>query len=274
MAERSQFWTTGSTGDGASQFTQQQLLEWLRDSFLGDRYTTEGVLPAVGGDLKVTGSSSPISVAEGAAYVYGFYYQNTSAVSLTVPTATAGTTGHRVVLRADWTAQTVRVVLKSSADGTSSAPALTQTASTTWEISLATLTRTTGGTITITDTRDWVHLGQTPIWRRLGGDSTNWATVGTTSYTPGPARIQVGATQITFSSSATSNLITVTFPTAFSGTPVVIPSTFSNGSSTGRKMLVTVESVSSTQVGLRGYIVDGSTTSSSFDCYWIAIGPK
>jgi hypothetical protein len=165
-------------------------------------------------------------------------------------------------------------VLKSSADGTSAIPAVTQTAGTTWEITLATFTRATNGTITLTDARDFLHLGQVLVWKRLGGDATNWATQGSTTYTPGPMRFQCGAAQLTFSSSATSNLITIPFPTSYSGTPLVLLTVFSNGSGTGRKIVASVETISTTQVQIRGFLCDNSTTSSSFDVYWLAIGPK
>jgi hypothetical protein len=156
MAESSIFWTTGATGDGASPYTQAQVTDWLRRTFL-NAPTLEGVLAGFSNALAVTGSTSPIAVAAGAAIVYGFPYENTSPVNLAVTTPSIGTTGHRVVLRVNWAAQTVRIVLKSSSDGVATPPGLTQTAGTTWEISLATLTITTGGAITITDTRSYAH---------------------------------------------------------------------------------------------------------------------
>ena len=271
MAEQSMFWTTGTSGDGTTTYDQDRTLQWLRDTFTTDRYDAEGVIAGVGNQLAVSGTSSPISVNTGAAYVYGRFYQNTSAVSLTVPTATAGTTGHRVVLRASWSAQTVRIALKSSADGTSSAPSLTQTAGTTYEISLATLTRTTGGTVTITDARDFAHFGTALVYRRQGGSSSDWSTAGTTSYTPGEVKQQVGAVSLSFSSSNTATA-TVTFPSAYAAAPNVQLTLFNGASSTNRKCLVTVESVSSTQVVIRGYLTDGSTTSNTMTVWWSAIG--
>lgn len=275
MPERSSIWNSTGVGDGAlTGITQQQWLEMYRDSFTSDRFSSEGVLAGVSGELKVTGSSSPLAVAAGAGYVYGFYYQNTASLNLSVTTPSVGTTGGHVVLRADWTAQTVRAVAVRNTDGTNSTPALTQTAGTTYEIRLATFTITTGGAITVTDARDYCHPSPALIYRRQGGSATAWNTSGTTNYTPGGIKMLGGSVSLSFSSSATSNIATVTFPSTFSNIPIALLSTFSNGSSTGRKVLATIESLSTTQLGIRGYIVDGSTTSSSFDVYWLAFGDE
>lgn len=151
MAEHSSFWTTNGTGDG-SAYTQAQLAAMWKRLFTPSGY---GVLFGYANELAVSGTSSPISVATGAAVVQGFMYENDAAKSITVPTPAIGTTGHRVVLRVDWSAQTVRVVLKSSSDGVATLPALTQTINTVYEISLAGLTITTGGVITLTDERSY-----------------------------------------------------------------------------------------------------------------------
>jgi hypothetical protein len=90
--------------------------------------------------------------------VQGFSYWNSSASTLAVTTPTTGTTGGRVVLRADYSAATVRTVVKLNTDGNAGIPALTQVANTTWEISLATFTVTTGGVITVTDDRVYANV--------------------------------------------------------------------------------------------------------------------
>lgn len=157
MTESSRFWTTGTTGDGTSTYTQDQVMDWLRKMFLYDP-TTQCVLKGAGNDLAVTGTASPISINTGAGYVYGFFYENTAAVTKTITTPVVGTTGFRVVLQATWgTTRTVRIAVLSSADGTPTAPAVTQTPGTLYEVSLATGTITTGGVIAITDDRHYVH---------------------------------------------------------------------------------------------------------------------
>lgn len=157
MAESSIFWTTGGAGDGASTYTQTQLNAWLRRTFLNS-LTTEGVLLGYANALAVSGTASPLAIATGAAYVYGFPYENDTSTTKTVTTPAVGTTGGHVVLRVDWAAQTVRIVAVRNTDGVAAIPALTQTAGTTWEIRLASFTITTGGVITVTDARTYCHF--------------------------------------------------------------------------------------------------------------------
>ena len=158
MGEKSYMWTTGATGDGASTYTQAEVFGIFRRMFVTTP-ATQGVLKGFEGDLAVTGTSSPLSVAKGAAFVYGCPYLSDAVTSVAVATPSVGTTGHRVVLQMDWTAQTVRIALLSSADGTPTIPDVTQTANTTWEISLASLTITTAGVITVTDTSKTAEYG-------------------------------------------------------------------------------------------------------------------
>lgn len=209
MAEKSILWTTGGAGDGASTYTMDDLLKWMRDLFIRDQPTLYYVLAGVGSELLVSVSGGNVSVGSGAANVYGFPYYNTAAVVLTVGTPVVGTTGYRVVLKADWTARTVRIALKSGTDGSATPPALVQTPGTTYEVSLCTFTKTTGGVITLTDTRGFAwfadKLGAGAVHansvlaanivddtninnrvvmakKRRGGSATNWTTGGTTNY--------------------------------------------------------------------------------------------
>lgn len=277
MAERSMLWTSNGTGDGPlTGHTQQHWLELLRDLFTSDRYASEGVIAGMSSQLAasgVNGASPSITIAAGGALCYGFYYQNTSNLSLALTKPSIGTTGGRVVIRTDWTLQTARCIARQSADGTSSAPALIQTPGVQFEIPLFTYTVTTGGAITLTDARDYCHPTAL-IYRRIGGDATNWATSGTTVYTPGGVMFIAGSTPVPFSGSADSSLVTASFGVTFGGTPLVLPATYNAGSSTGRRVLFTVETISTTQFQVRGRETSGSSTSSTFDCYWLAIGPE
>lgn len=159
MAEDSLLWTTtAGTGDGAiGGYTQQNWLDLHRYIFNPDLEATAGVLPRKGNTLACTGTASPVAVNTGAAFVYGFFYKNTASLNLTVSTPTLGTTGFRVVLRASWAAQTVRAAILSSANGVAAIPAVTQSAGTTWEITLATGQITNGGVITLTDARVYLN---------------------------------------------------------------------------------------------------------------------
>jgi len=151
MAQNSFFWTTNGTGDGPSGgYTMDDFLKLLQNLLTPDTEDEQGVLLGVGSDLTVTGSSSPVSLSAGAAIVYGLYYENTSALNLTVTTPVVGTTGGRVNLKLDWTAQTVRAVVQLNTDGTADIPALVQTAGVEWNLPLYTFTVTLAGVITLT----------------------------------------------------------------------------------------------------------------------------
>ena len=65
MAQKSIFWTTGSTGDGASEYTQAEIIRWLRQMMIGDD-AAEGVHKNYQNELEVTGTSSPVQMDTGA----------------------------------------------------------------------------------------------------------------------------------------------------------------------------------------------------------------
>lgn len=157
MAQKSMLWAAPTSGDGTAAYTEAETTRLFRE-IMGGLPSDEGVLKLVENELEVTGSSSPLAVNTGSAFVYGYFYWNTASVNVTVTTPVIGTTGHRVVLQLTDASHIVRIILISSADGVASIPALTQSAGTTWEISLATLTITTGGTITLTDDRSYCHF--------------------------------------------------------------------------------------------------------------------
>lgn len=122
---------------------------------------TEGVLYGVGNNLATAGASSPVAVNTGSALVYGIWYENDASVNVTIPTPASNPRIDRVVLRASWSAQTVRITRIAGTEAASpTAPALTQTANTTWDIPLYQVRITTGGAITLTDERAYVkHPG-------------------------------------------------------------------------------------------------------------------
>jgi len=155
MAEKSIFWTTGATGDGATEYTQAELIRWMRQMWLADN-TDEGVHKNYLNELEVTGTSTPVAVNTGAAIVYGFPYWNTASVDVAIPTPSAATRIDYITLEADWTAQTVRITRVAGTEG-AGAPSLTQSDGSEWQIPLAQASITTGGVITVTDARVWVH---------------------------------------------------------------------------------------------------------------------
>lgn len=295
MAESSIFWTTGSTGDGAAPYTQAQIIDWLRRTFINDP-TVQGVLSGYGNELEPTGTTSPVTVDSGAAMVYGFPYDSTTPVTVAITTPSIGTTGHRIVLRANWTAQTVRIALLSSSDGVASIPALTQTPDTVWEISLASLVITTGGAITVTDTRQYVQpnfvlldgsvttakLANDAVddtkagnrvlqfYRRQGGNTSAWNVGGTTTYTPGAVREEAGSYGMAFGASDLAVSHAVTYPVAFSAAPIVL--VFCNFNGFAQYVETSSESASGFTVTV--HIETALGASHTFPIVWLAIGPE
>ena len=130
MAQKSAWWTTGSTGDGASEYTQAEVLRIWRQQWLGDD-ATEGVKKNYENELAVSGVATPIAINPGAALVYGLPYWNTASVNEAVATPAASTRVDRLILRATWATQVVRIILKPGTEGLG-APALTQTDGVVW----------------------------------------------------------------------------------------------------------------------------------------------
>lgn len=276
MAERSQYWdTAGAVGDGADTYSAVQVREQFRALFSTDRYASEGVLAGVLNSLAVSGATSPLSVASGGALVNGIYYQNTAAVSVAVATPAVGTTKRRVVLQAIWgSVQTVRIALISSADGVNSYPSLTQSDNSQWEIPLAGVTIDTAGAITLEDQRDYCHIATALVHRRRGGSSGSWASSGSTSYLVGGARVQAGTVNLVWSSNDQSDVTTITFPQAYSQTPQVKSLAILSADAPARKCVLSVESVSATQLKIRGQRADLSSFSVTYPVQWSVIGPK
>lgn len=152
MAEKAYPFTNNGTGDGTSG--GYTAAEWrkIHRYLFGDGVANEG------NKLAVTGTASPLAVNTGHGVVDGLFYENSASVNLNVSTPSVGLTGGHVILRADYSAQTVRLVAVRNTDGVSAIPSLTQTSETTYEIRLATFTITTGGVITLTDARTFLHM--------------------------------------------------------------------------------------------------------------------
>ena len=325
-------------------------------------------------------------------------YFNTASVSVTIPTPASSTRVDYIVLRANWTAQTVRITRVAGTEG-AGAPSLTQSAGTTWDIPLATVSITTGGVITVTDARvylsmvgdlavttaklaadavtnakiaddsidsehyvdgsidtahvadgqittaklaadsvtnakiaddqidsehyvdgsidtahiadgqittvklgadsvtnakvaddpidsehyvdgsiDTAHIADDAvtadkvgdrvpqIHRRQGGSSSNWSTWGTTTYTPGAVRVQVGSVEAGYGTTGDES---VTFPVAFSNVPLVICTLYAASSTS-------VASCSTTIISASGFTVQYSHADGAVDkvLHWLAIGPE
>jgi hypothetical protein len=257
MAEKSLFWFTdgfdGAIGDGSVPYTQDEFTFFTRSS-LGEGVVTDTRLTIFEEPLLASGTSSPLSVTAGEYILDGFFYRSDAPISIVVPTPVVGTTGGRIILRADYTAATVRMVLKMNTDGVASLPALTDTPNVLREANIAGFTITTGGVINITvgrvfcrpgivmpepDVLEWDGLNQLTIadegvtaamagagvpvlTDRQGGSATDWSAQGTTNYSVGNSSIQVGASIVTIPSGESSEGLSVTFPVAFAQPPLVV----------------------------------------------------
>ncbi len=311
MAEKSMPWTGNGTGDGTSGgYTALEWSEMWRRLYLAGQDTSAGVLRGVGSELAVTGAASPLSVGSGSAIVYGKMYTNDTALTLTVATPTVGATGGHVILRLDWSAQTVRVMAIRNTDGLAAIPALTQSVSTQWDIRLATFTIATNGVVTLVDARQYLHMAtkisqamidaaavgtaqlandsvdDTKVgvrverfYRRQGGHVTTWITPGSTAYDPGMIITQRGSWYISVPSGVESAQETITFPQAFTQIPMVLAclNTLNNGYyPSGVPVGIRVVSASTTQATIEVYRSDNINfaASTNIGLVWVATGAE
>lgn len=156
MTERSRFWDGTATGD-ATEAPYDAATEFaaVMMAMTGARKLSDrgGVWDGVLSELAPTSpSANTLRIAAGSAQVYGTWYESDANVDTNIPTPGGATRIDRIVLRKSWASQTVRVTRIAGAEG-GSAPNLTQTAGTTWDVPLCQVSITTAGTITITDQR-------------------------------------------------------------------------------------------------------------------------
>jgi len=220
MAETSLVWANNGIGDGQA-YDDDEWSDWQRKLFSHDR-TVQGVIPGYANELAVSNpAGNTIRVATGAALVDGKFYETDANVDNTITTPGAGSNYYRIVLQKDWALQTVRVAVLGP--DVASPPAVTQTDGTTWEVSLATVQITSGGVITITDTRRYIGLTMAPglvSWQSFG--DTDWSqTPGTTDWTPAASRIQGGLSRWT-GGAAASGSKSVTFAKSFRYPPAAL----------------------------------------------------
>jgi hypothetical protein len=266
MSETSFPWAGTAAGDHGPYSDAQWSDAW-RKLFLKDR-AKEGVLGGYANELAPANPSGQnIRIDTGAALVDGKFYEASASTDFTLSLPGSGLNRYdRIVLRKSWAAQTVRLALLSGAEAVSpSVPALTQSSGDTWEIPVCKAYITDAGAVTLTDERSYCRFAGVPVHRRQGGSAANWSTNGTTAYTPAKAGIQAGAAPITLTSAASGSVI-VTFPEAFSGTPLAW------ASSNEPNYVVSVTSLSATACTLTVSEKDGQARTVSFSVYWLAVG--
>lgn len=150
MAETSLPWAGTTVGD-AGPYTDDVWSDMYESLFQSNR-ATQGPLLGMLGQLAVTNpSGTTLRVASGYAIVDGKVYTNTTNIDLTGTVPGSGSNFYRIILRKNFTAQTVRVALLGPDAG--APPAVTQTDGTTWEISLYTVEIRSTAEVILTDTR-------------------------------------------------------------------------------------------------------------------------
>lgn len=302
MAELSLLWTTDAAtpeGDQQASYTQAQLA--ILHKIIAACSGYQGVAPGFLNELACTGAgANTVAVATGGAMVDGIAYLNDASQNVNIPSAVGGgnTRIDRIVLRADWAGFNVSVHRIAGTDaGSPTAPAITQTPGTTYDIQLCQVLVNTAGAVTVTDERVWaagnansllagaVTAGKIAtggvsataqlandivddtkvgnrvpqFYRRQGGSATVWSTQGTTDYTPTTVRMQGGARVV-------ASTATVTFPVAFSQAPLVL------ATSVQARTFAAVTAVSATQCTLSLWKDDGTQVTDVV--YWLAIGPE
>jgi hypothetical protein len=191
MTESSMIWTTNGTGDGPSAgYSSDNFAQMFRALTRSSNYG--GVFADFDNALDASGSTSPVAINTGGAVVYGVFYWNTASVNVVIPTPSSFTRIDRIVLRALWSAQTVRLTRIAGTEG-AGVPSVTQSAGGTWDLPLFQVSITTGGAITITDERTWVSLiGENAITvDRIGSGAVASAKIASSAVTE--AKIATGA---------------------------------------------------------------------------------
>lgn len=154
--ETSRFWDGTTTGDATTApYDAGTEFAAVVSSISGaQRMANQGVV--LYDDLSKLAPTAPsantLRVASGRAIVYGTWYYSDGDVDTSIPTPAAATRIDRIVLRKSWTNQTVRVTRIVGVEG-GAAPAMTQSAGTTWDFPICQVSITTGGVMTITDQR-------------------------------------------------------------------------------------------------------------------------
>jgi len=167
MTQISRPWSGTSTGDAGAYSDDQWATTWAKMIGFGANSANRGVVRGVDDDLRVTAqspASNAVDVNLGSAVVQGKWYENTAVESFTISANGSGNPRiDTIILRADYTAQTVRLVLLTGTPAaTPAAPTLTQTAGVTWEIPIADIEVANGfSTISqenIVNRQDWANV--------------------------------------------------------------------------------------------------------------------
>lgn len=272
MAESSMFWDGTTTGD-CGPYDADEFNAFLR-KILSFNRISQGVIVGYENELEVTNpSGTTIRLATGAAIVDGTFYENTANIDFSVTAPGAGNNFYRIILRKLWVDQEVRADILGPE--TTDLPALVQTAGTEWDLSIAGVTVSSGGGITIASDFGIINgPSAISLTKRQGGSSTTWASPGSTDYSADGGVCQMGSAKWT-GGAATSGTLTVTYPSQWMQLstlvyPIIMitPVDFTGGSGA---ICVQAEAMGTTSFDIHWYSADGVTTFTSLDFHWMAI---
>ena len=301
MTENSFYWAGTSTGDAGpyAANTMWKVLAQIAGAgnaeSISDVYNA-GVFYAVDNKLEVTLDGVNLDVDTGAALVDGAYYENDTAVDITVDAAAAGDERiDYIVLRKCYSGSTydpggnvpavgeqeVRITVIKGTEVTPptspSTPSLTQDTSraTYWDVPLATVEVDDTGATSVTDAREYTEIFVYRTFR--SGLDSRFNSLADEELTSN-AMIQTGVQDIVSPADEVS-IETVNFVKEFSVVPMVfanvIPSSDYAASDT---ITATVDDVttSSVDIRVRFFLAGGynSVSSSAISTLqWVAIGP-
>jgi hypothetical protein len=274
MAETSGYWSTSAAGTGHQVTNYTQAIEATANAVLAACSGFQGVAPGYLNALACAAAgANTVSVNTGGGVVDGHWYNNSASVNVTVPSAVGGgnTRIDRIVLRCTWASYETVITRIAGTDAASpTAPAITQTSGTTYDIQLCQALVDTAGTVTVTDERVWASRG---LISRQGGGATNWSTPGTTNYTVSNTITQCGVISVTIADGASSGFTTITFPRAFAYEPIVVATQQSGAGGSSNTTWITVTTATTTAANLTVY---RSTTTGGITSYigWLAIGSR
>lgn len=162
MAQKSFFWTTNAAGSGDQQasYSQADFAEMFRS-------LANGVIanhPTLNDLVCSDGGANTVDVATGAAVVDGIGFINDAVENVNVPSAVGGgnTRIDRIVIRVDWAGYEATLHRIAGTDaGSPTAPAITTTSETTYDLKLCQVLVDTSGNVTVTDERELANVVDT-----------------------------------------------------------------------------------------------------------------
>jgi len=269
MTELSYPWDGSLTGHATdAPYDNRRFMEWFARMI---KYHVDyGIIPGHLNDLVVEQyTATRLRVLSGAALCDLYLYENDASVFFDVSTPGSGYYYYRVVVRAQLSMNTALLALLGPS--ATSFPSLTQD-NFIYDIPVARVMTNATGIYSIVQSGRYLRnngLGLVRFAGRQGGNATNWATVGTTDYSPdSDLLVQAGAQALVLG--VGSNTVTPTFPQTFGGTPIVM-ALATGASGDYHSITAKVTAVSTTQTTIQ---VTSVTYSGNVKVYWIAIGPK